>query len=92
MTDLEAVVANFEKYAPLESLTELESRVKPLLSSAQKLLDEYRLDNSQMKSCVLQFDETLSLKADRWNIQQVQKNLEDNYMTVELFTREKSNI
>jgi hypothetical protein len=69
VTDLETVIAKFEKYAPLESLTEFESRVKPLLSSAEKLLDEFRFDNNQMKECVLQFDETLSLKADRWNIE-----------------------
>ncbi len=53
LTDLEKVNARFEKYAPIENLNELESRVKPLLSSAEKLLEEFRIDNNHVKECVL---------------------------------------
>ncbi len=56
LTDIEKVNARFEKYAPIENLNELESRVKPLLSSAEKLLEEFRIDNNHVKECVLQFD------------------------------------
>lgn len=34
-----------------------------------------------MKDCVLKFDETLSLKADRWNIMDLKVQIEKDYIS-----------
>lgn len=90
--DLKLLEASLVNYAPANALVQLESRVKPLLSQAEILLDQYRDENHQMKACVLKFDETLSLKADKWAIEEIKKEIADKYMTTNTFEKSIQNI
>jgi len=44
------------------------NEITPIVDKSKELLDQFVADNEEMKKCVIKFDETICLKADRWQL------------------------
>ena len=49
------------------------------------LLKQYAAENEDMRQCVLQFDQTIAQKADRWNITELKTQIQKDYLAIKDF-------
>ena len=62
----------FNDYATKKELEDIMARTKPILAGCEKDLKKFSIDNRDVKDAIIEFDKTLSLKADRVNIAEVE--------------------
>lgn len=68
-----------KKLAPLKSLNDFKQSILPQVQKNFNLIDGYKNDNEDMKSCIRQFDKDLCLKANKLAVMGLKEFVEENY-------------
>ena len=76
-SDLVRTELKFKNFATLEQLSEIESRLYPLLTACDSELQGYRQDNIDSKEAIVTFDKVLSLKTDKITVYELRKWIEN---------------
>ena len=86
LTALKSTVEEFEEhmkqYAKFSHIKELREDVLTKVAKFTDLLNIYTKDNTDMRMCVRQFDEALSLKANKSEILTMKQHFSEDYVLV----------
>ena len=63
--DLKALEARFNEFSAIEHITELKDVFLPKVAAFSDTIDEWEASVQRMNEVIRQFDETLSLKANK---------------------------
>lgn len=83
--DLDRMRFELKSYATLEELQTFREEIQPVLDGCNMLLKQYAAENEDMRQCVLQFDQTIAQKADKWNITELKTQIQKDYLAIKDF-------